>query len=96
MGATYIAGFFEAGLDFDSVLHVHMRSNCYPPIHPDFTESFKEAIYAVFDEDYKKKITLPNGNVMSAYGIVSKAYLWEFVNYLQSENESYFEEDELL
>lgn len=82
MGSNYIHGFFEAGLDFDSVLEMHCFHNLYPPMKKEFLPAIKQAIECVALENYYEKVELPAGSWVSADIVVDTLYLWDFIGYL--------------
>jgi len=61
MGSNLAHDLVENVIDIRQSIAIQLRSNHYPPVPLTMVEPFIEAIYACSDEDYDKKITLPEG-----------------------------------
>lgn len=61
MGNNTSQDLAENVLDIRQSIAIQLRSNHYPPVPLTMVEPCIEAIYACSDEDYDKKITLPEG-----------------------------------
>ena len=48
-------------LDLEMALSIHLQSNHYPPVPLSMVEPCIQAIDAYYDEDYNRKISLPEG-----------------------------------
>lgn len=92
MGSTYIAGFLEMGTPLETALRIHLSSNHYPPVHPDFIPVCQWAI-VVYNEggDLSAEITMPNGVVKTAWQVIDGLHLECFLN---SDDDDYQEDDD--
>lgn len=61
MGANGLRGFIGQQVDLDMTLHWHLQGNHYPPLPLDLIEPCKQAIEAGYDDDWDRRIDLPNG-----------------------------------
>ena len=61
MGRNTAQDLVENVIDIRQSIAIQLRSNHYPPVPLSMVEPCVEAIYACVDEDYDKKITLPEG-----------------------------------
>ncbi len=48
-------------LDLDTQIQIHLTSNHYPPVPSSMVSPCIDAIDAYYDEDYNRKIALPEG-----------------------------------
>ena len=48
-------------LDLETQLQIHLRGNHYPPVPNSMIQPCIDAIDAYYEEDYYRKITLPEG-----------------------------------
>jgi hypothetical protein len=84
MGTMQAAAFAEevqqGNIDLDSALEWHLTANHYPPMHPLFVPSAKEAIEAVNADDPGREITMVNGQTLMAIDIVSGMHLHAFLD----------------
>ncbi len=51
----------ELGLDLETAIGYHLQGNHYPPVPLSMVEPCIDAIDAYYDEDYNRKIALPEG-----------------------------------
>ena len=65
--------------DADTALDWHLRGNHFPPIHPDFHPSAKQAIELCNARQGQTPITMPNGITKTAIGIVEGLHLESFL-----------------
>ena len=79
MGRQWIEGFMENEKDIDTLLHIHLRGNHYPPVHTDFIPTCKQAIEFCNEGKYNKKIKMPNGITKTALEIVEGLHLESFL-----------------
>ena len=79
MGTTYIEG-FKGMVDEDTLLEIHLTSNHFPPIHPDFHPMAREAIVRVNAGQGMVPIDLPNGITKTAFEIVDGLHLHQFLD----------------
>ena len=106
MGSQYAAGLAEAvheeGVELESALRVHLRTNHFPPIHEDFVQPAKDAIEAAQCGDWNDLIDLPNGKTLTVSQIVRDLHLDAFVGNDADDEEDFedvefeLEEDEEL
>jgi hypothetical protein len=61
MGSNLAQDLAENVTDIRQSIAIQLRSNHYPPVPLTMVEPCIEAIYACSDEDYDKRITLPEG-----------------------------------
>jgi len=61
MGNNMSQDLAENVIDIRQSIAIQLRSNHYPPVPLTMVEPCIEAIYECSDEDYDKKITLPEG-----------------------------------
>lgn len=61
MGNNLAQDLAENVIDIRQSIAIQLRSNHYPPVPLTMVEPCIEAIYACSDENYDKKITLPEG-----------------------------------
>jgi hypothetical protein len=61
MGATWIEGFIEAGLDLEEQLLVHLTSNHYPPVPKVMVPVCIEAIDNANEGNWEEPVKLPEG-----------------------------------
>jgi hypothetical protein len=61
MGSITAHELAENVIDIRQSIAIQLQSNHYPPVPLTMVEPCIEAIYACSDEDYDKKITLPEG-----------------------------------
>ena len=59
MGSTQAIEY--ANMDLDQGLAIHLTSNHYPPVPVSMIDACKTAINAYWEEDYDRKVELPNG-----------------------------------
>jgi hypothetical protein len=48
-------------LDLETQIGIHLQGNHYPPVPKSMIQPCIDAIDAYYDEDYNRKITLPEG-----------------------------------
>ncbi len=63
----------------DQALEWHLQYNHYPPVHPIFFESAKEAIRLANQEDYDTVIILPNEKRLTVSAIIEGLHLDSFI-----------------
>jgi hypothetical protein len=61
MGNNMSQDLAENVVDIRQSIAIQLRSNHYPPVPLSMVEPCIEAIYACTDEDYDRKIALPEG-----------------------------------
>lgn len=83
MGNQVARGYADAvedGLiDLTQAVLVHLSSNHYPPVHPNFLETALEAIRLANEGQFDEDVTMANGLVRSVYFIIDGLHLWAFV-----------------
>ena len=63
MGRMNAEGIAETDLPIEKQIEWHLTSNCYPPVPKSMVKPCVEAIYACNEEDWDRKITLPDGTL---------------------------------
>jgi len=76
-----------ANADMETALRWHLSSNHYPPVHPVFLPTARQAIALANQGDWDTEIVMPNGITKTVSGIIDGLHLSSFLN----ENEDYSE-----
>ena len=79
MGNMMAQDLATSGIDLDTALAVHLRSNHYPPVDLAFIPVAKEAILLAGDEEWDAELTYPNGLVRSVAHTVEGLHLDLFI-----------------
>lgn len=66
--------------DLDTALSWHLRSNHYPPVHPVFLETARQAITLANQGEWETEIVMPNGITKSVIGIIEGLHLEAFID----------------
>jgi len=84
MGYATAAGYAEAvnegAVSLESAVSAHLRSNCFPPVHPDFHPFAVEAIEAMNAGEEGRELFLPNGKVVLACDAIEQLHLEAFLD----------------
>lgn len=89
MGSSYVQGFFEAGVEINSIMEIHLRYNNFPPINPIIAPAVLMAVEEVAQGNYDRKITLPEGRTFTAKALVDATNSWDFVENMMLPEEDY-------
>lgn len=83
MGYSTVAEYARAAADGTIGLHdaikMHLRGNCFPPVHPDFFPGVFDAVDHANAGDWEESITFPNGRNFTAGEVIEKLHLGVFV-----------------
>jgi hypothetical protein len=83
MGFATVSGFAQAVAEGDlrlsSAISMHLTSNCFPPIHPDFHPGAVKAVEYANAGDWAEEIEFPNGRTFSAAYVIEHLHLGVFV-----------------
>lgn len=63
----------------ETALRWHLSSNHYPPVHPVFLETARQAITLANQGEWDAVITMPNGITKSVAGIIEGLHLESFI-----------------
>jgi len=85
MGSVTAIGLADSVLDLETQLAYHLQGNHYPPVPLSMVQPCIDAIDAAYDEDYDRKIAMPEGvsykgsNVAPAWAIIEQHHLDWFI-----------------
>ena len=89
MGATYIRGFLDEGINEDVALQIHLQNNHYPPIDLRFLPAVKRALKFARKGNWDHRIKLGNGKMLMVSQVVEQLRLDTFL-----ENDEEYQEME--
>jgi len=89
MGNATARDLATSGIDLDTALRVHLRSNHYPPIHLDFLPIARQAIELAQGEEWDAELEYPNGLVRTVAHTVEGLHLDAFI---EQDHEHWYDE----
>lgn len=76
MGRMNADAMAETGMSLRAMLSWHLGSNHYPPVPQDMIDPCIDAIYAATEDDWSRKVNLPDGTL---YRGMPEAPAWAIV-----------------